>query len=120
MKRKAMIKRNNGGKISVIGFDVSIKHHFADGKDIFGTDEVAVGRQRDAAAFVGDHGLPAVPPLPGHHVRTGFVHGMTMKHAMPVLRILLTHKGRVGVMVMRMADSGLTDRRRETKCYRHQ
>lgn len=76
MQGKPVIKRNNEGKIPGIGFDVSIKHHFADGKYIFGTDAVAIGRQGGAAAFVGDHGLPAVSPMPGHHVRTGFFHGM--------------------------------------------
>ena len=120
MRGQSMIKRNNRGKILVIGFDAVIKHHCADEKIILRTDAVAVGRQRGAAAFVGDHGLPAVCPMPDQDMRAGFVPGMAFQHAMRMPHILLTHKGGIGMGVMRMADrSGLADRRRETEYRRH-
>lgn len=93
MKGKPVIKRNDRGKIPGIGFDISIKHHFADGKNIFGTGAMAVGRQRGAAAFVGDHGLPALSALPGQNMRTGFVPGMAFQHTVRMPHILLPHKG---------------------------
>ncbi len=107
MKGQSMIKRNNRRKIPVMGFEASIKHHFADGKMILETDAVTVGRLGGAAAFVGDHGLPALSALPGQNMRTGFVPGMALKHTVRMPHILLSHKGRIGMMVM--THTGLAD-----------
>ena len=120
MRGQSVIKRNYRGKTFVIGHEVAVQHYFADGKTVFGPAAVAVGRLGSAAAIVSDHGLSVVYPVPAHHMRTGFVHGMASQHAMRKLRILLAHEGRIGVRVMRMADGGLADRRGETKSRRHQ